>query len=303
MAKRDDLKRSIGGNVTESMGAARPSMLPAGLDPGSAVRKPRELEGVSKEKAAARIAIDRIVPDENQPREEFDEDALRRLSESLRTRGQLQPIRVRWDQGRGVYVILVGERRWRAAKLAGMIELSCTIDEGELSAEERLEVQLVENALREDLRPVEQAKAYRALMKVKGWSGNQLSKELHIGQASVVRALSLLDLPSAVQARVEQGELAPSSAAEIAQLPDHKTQAAVAEAVVAGGLKRDEVTALVRAVKSQRPVPKTRPDPVTHDLGDCTVTVRWRRPAEISAVEALTLALKRERERADEQAA
>ena len=283
MAKRDDLKRAIGGNVAESMGAGRPAQLPAGLDPVSAVRRPRELEGVSKEKSAARIAVDRIVRDENQPREEFDAEALRRLAESLRTRGQLQPIRVRWDEGRGVYVILVGERRWRAAGLAGLAELSCTIEEGDLSAEQRLEIQLVENALREDLRPVEQAKAYRSLMEAKGWSGNQLSKELHIGQASVARALSLLELPPAVQARVEQGALAPSSAAEIAQLPDAETQAAVAEAAVTEGLKRDEVKALVRAVKSQRPAPKPRPDPVTYDLGDCTVTVRWKWAAEISA--------------------
>ena len=116
MSKRDDLLRAGGGNILSSIGAGRDKSVPAGLDPATALKRPARLEGVSKEKAAARIAIDRLVGDPDQPRDEFDEEALDRLADSLKTRGQLQPIRVRWDEGRGVYVILVGERRWRAAR-------------------------------------------------------------------------------------------------------------------------------------------------------------------------------------------
>src|SRR5690349_16533900 len=119
MSKRDDLLRAGGANVLASMGGGRGPELPAGLDPSSAVRKPAHLEGLTRDKAAARISVDRIVADPDQPRREFDPDELDRLAESLRTRGQLQPIRVRWDQGQGAYVVIMGERRWRAARMAG----------------------------------------------------------------------------------------------------------------------------------------------------------------------------------------
>ena len=275
------------------MGANQLQGLPAGLDPASAVRRPAHLEGVTKEKAAARIALDRITNDPEQPREEFDPEALERLAESLRTRGQLQPVRVRWDHGKGAYIILVGERRWRAAKMAGLTELSCIIVEETLPDDERLMIQLVENALREDLRPVEQAKAYRTLMDVKGWSGNQLAKELHIAQSSVVRALSLLDLPARVQTQVEHGVLAPTVAAELAKLPDAETQAEVAQAVVDQDLTRSEVAELIKAVRAKRPAPEARPDPISYDLGDgMFVTVRWRKATGVSAAQLLRRALK-----------
>ena len=127
MSKREELLRSGSDNILSSMGAGQSQDLPAGLDPAAALRRPAHLEGLTREKAAARIAVDRIVRDPDQPREEFDEEALQRLADSLRTRGQLQPIQVRWDEGRGVYVILVGERRWRAAQRAGLAELSCIV--------------------------------------------------------------------------------------------------------------------------------------------------------------------------------
>jgi ParB family chromosome partitioning protein len=234
-----------------------------------------------------------ITSDPEQPREEFDQDALQRLADSLRIRGQLQPIRCRWNEAIGQYVILVGERRWRAAKLAGLRELMCVIVEGELSAGERLMIQLVENALREDLRPVEQAKAYKHLMDANHWSGNQLSKELHIGQASVVRALSLLELPSTVQEQVDAGKLAATVAHEIARLPGADVQEKVAAVVMKEDLTRGEVEDLVKAVRSKRPAPATRPEPVAFDLGGgVTVTVKWRKGGGLSAVQALRKALK-----------
>jgi ParB family transcriptional regulator, chromosome partitioning protein len=304
MSKREDLLRAGGGNILSSMGAGGARELPPGMDPSTALRRPAHLEGLSKEKAGARIAIDRIVRDEAQPREEFDEEALARLAESLRTRGQLQPIRVRWDEGRGAYVILVGERRWRAARLAGLAELSCIVVDGEMPADERLMIQLVENALREDLRPIEQARAYRALMEARGWSGNQLAKELHIAQSSVVRALSLLDLPEPVQARVEQGSLAATVAHELTKLNDPAVQAELAATIVDQQLTRSEVEEVVKAVRARRPA-QGRPDPVAVDLGDgITVVVRYRKPSSVTAVQALRRAMKvlQEQMRGDEAA-
>jgi ParB family chromosome partitioning protein len=296
MGKLDQLRQTGGANVAESTGA-RGASLPPGLDPSTAVGMPARLKGLGKEKGAARIPVDRIDRDPEQPREEFDEDALQRLADSLRIRGQLQPIRVRWDEGRGVYVILLGERRWRAARMAGLTELSCVIHDGSLAADEKLAIQVVENALR--------AKAFRSLMDAKGWSTRELATELNLGQASVVRALSLLDLPAKVQDQVEQGALPPSVAYEVARLEDPAAQAEIAQAVVDQGLTRSEVAEVVKAVRAKRPAPSVRPDPVTFDLGDgSTVTLKWRKANGQTAAQLLRKALKMAQDRGrDDRAA
>jgi ParB family chromosome partitioning protein len=283
---------------------SRPTAFPPGMDPAQAQARPARLEGVRGDRSSAWVAVDRIERDPDQPREEFDEDALARLAHSLKTRGQLQPIRVRWDEGRGVYVVLAGERRWRAARMAGMTELQCVIHDGALANDERLALQLVENALRDDLKPVEQARAYRTLMDAKGWTMTELAAELGVHQTSVSRAMALLELPCTVQDQVERGALAPSTAAEIAKLPDPETQAAVAEAAVGSGLKRAEVAAVVQAVKAKRPTPAARPEPVTLDIGDgMTVTVRWRKATGVSPAQALRKALKIVARESSDQAA
>jgi ParB family chromosome partitioning protein len=295
MAKIDDLKKS--GQIGASFGAgSSPGSAPAGMDLGRAIAVPARLQGVAKDKDAALIPVDRIVRDEAQPREEFDEAALDRLAESLRTRGQLQPIRVRWDEGRGAYVVIMGERRWRAASRAGLPTLRCVVQDTPGSPEELLALQLVENALREDLRPIEQAKAYRRLMDAHGWSGSQVARELAVDQSVVSRALSLLNLPEGVQAQVDSGALAARAAAEIARLPDPELQSRVAQAAVEEDLKRDEVAELVKAVRARRPAPASRPDPVAYDLGDGVVSVRWKK-AGPSAVQLLRRALKEAQER------
>jgi ParB family transcriptional regulator, chromosome partitioning protein len=301
MGKVEELMRTAGGNIDESMGAGDPPR----ITPGTSAA-PARWQGVAKAKDVALIPVARIDRDPGQPREEFDEEALRRLAESLARRGQLQPIRVRWDEGRGVYVILVGERRWRAARLAGLETLSCVVVEQAIEANELLALQLVENALREDLRPVEQAKAYRRLMDAHGWSSRQVAEELHVGQASVVRALALLELPASVQERVDGGELPASVAYEVSRLEDPEQQLALAEAVVEHGLRRSEVAEAVQAVRAKRPAPSRRPDPVEVDLGEgIKVRVTWSRASGVTATQALRKALKalQDRERSDDQAA
>jgi ParB family chromosome partitioning protein len=306
MGKLDQLIKAGGSNVAESMGSRGTSGPPPGMDPALARRMPARLEGVVRDKDAARIGIDRIVPDPRQPREEFDEESLRRLADSLRQRGQLQPIRVRWDEAQGQYVILIGERRWRAAQMAGMTSLSCIIVEGEISDAERLSIQLVENALRDDLRPIEQARAYQTLMASHGWSGNQLAKELHIAQASVAKALALLDLPEPVQEHVDRGELAASVAYEVSKLPDDEQRLELAKAAVAEKLTRSEVAEAVKAVRARRPTPEARPDPVEVEVEPGVhVVVRYRKPSPLTATQALRKALRilQERDRAGDQAA
>jgi ParB family transcriptional regulator, chromosome partitioning protein len=300
MGKMEELMKAAGGNVDESMGAGdSPRIAPA------TSAAPARWQGVVKAKDVALIPLGRIVRDESQPREEFDEEALARLAESLKARGQLQPIRVRWDEGRGAYVVVVGERRWRAAGRAGLPSLTCVIVDRPMDPGELLAVQLVENALREDLKPVEQARAYRRLMEANGWSSRQLAAELSVSQAAVVKALALLELPAQVQEAVEQGALAPSIAYEVARLEGPAAQAAMARAATAEGLTRDEVVQAVRAVKANRPAPAGRPAPVTVELEVASVSVKWKKGSEgMTAAQVLKKALKvlQDRDR-DDQAA
>ncbi len=293
MGKLDELKRAGGAHALESMGAPSRGRVPAGMDGIAAVGKPAHLEGTAREKGALRISVDRIVPDADQPRTEFDEEDLGRLAESLKARGQLQPVRVRWDQGRGVYVLVMGERRWRAAKLAGLTELSCIVHEGEIDAGERLALQLVENALRADLTPIEQARAYRRLMDAQDWSARQLADELQLAPSTVTRALALLELPETVQDHVDRGDLPARAAYELAKLDDASAQAEVAQAAVDQKLSRSEVADVVAAVRAKRPAPALKPEPVMLDLGEgCTVTIRWKKAGGPDEIQALRKALK-----------
>jgi ParB family chromosome partitioning protein len=278
MSKLDELMRASRGIASESMGRppAAAAMHGASAPPAPAV--PDRLRGVARSKDAAEIPIDKIDRDPGQPREEFEPEALARLAESIRVRGQLQPIRVRWDESRSTYVIVCGERRWRAARMAGATTMSCVIMDGPISPAELLSLQLVENMVREDLRPVEQAKAFRAVMDLNGWSTHDIARELAVDQSSVVRALKLLDLPTAVQEQVEHGALPPATAYEVSKLDDPEEQATLAARVVAEGLSRAETVEAVRRV-SKRPAkgkgrgarkPTTR---VFRRAAGCTVTV------------------------------
>lgn len=249
MGKLDELRRTASGNADESMGVGRAPI--HGVSPAAPRPVPGRMQGLVRSRDAAEIAVDRIAPDPAQPREDFDPEALERLADSLRTRGQLQPIRVRWDDATDRYVLIMGERRWRAARMAGLASLSCVIADAPASEGELLALQLIENALREDLRPIEQARAFRTLMDCNGWSARELARELAIAQPNVVRALALLDLPEAVREQVERGTLAPSVAYEVSKLDDPDAQRAMAERVVAEGLTRDGAAEAVRTATTR----------------------------------------------------
>lgn len=250
MGKLDELLKYGGANIAESMGASAER---AGQADPKTSTAPARWQGVAKSKNAVEVPLDKIVRDPDQPREEFEPEALERLAESLKTRGQIQPIRVRWDDAQGKYVVICGERRWRAARLAGLATMTCVVSEGTIDAGELLALQLIENCLREDLRPIEQARAFKSLMIRNGWSGNQTAKALGVAQPTVVRALALLELPEPVQDRVEQGTLTPGTAYEIGKVHDPKIQSELAERVISEGLNRTEAMEAVRVAAKRTP--------------------------------------------------
>jgi ParB family chromosome partitioning protein len=254
MGKLDELMRSAGAHADESMGKG--TIFGAGplAANAPAPSTPARLQGLVKVKNVAEVPRDRIAPDPDQPREEFDPDSIARLAESLKATGQLQPIRVAWREEQGRYTIIAGERRWRAAEVAGMPTVACIIHDGLPSPAELLVMQIIENLQREDLRPLEQAKAFRRLMEINGWSARQLARELSLTQSSVARALALLDLPGPVQDLVEQGTLPAATACEVSRLEQPEDQVEIATQIVSERLTRDEAAEAIRARKAGSPV-------------------------------------------------
>ena len=252
MASVSDLLKNAGGNLEESMGVRtadlRPTLTPVS-DPKDIGRRPLRNVG--------RVDVNQVVPDPDQPRAEFTEEALERLAESIRDKGQMMPIRVRWSADLSKWIIIAGERRWRATRRAGLETIDCVFVEGELSRGELLSQQLIENLLREDLRPVEEAKAFRELLTLNDWTGKQLSDALRVPPSKVTRSLALLDLPADLQHQVELGELPARSAYEIAKLGDDEKRRKLAEAVQDGELTVEDTRKAVRTRKGKA-VPKER---------------------------------------------
>jgi ParB family chromosome partitioning protein len=303
MAKRDDLKRMMGENVAESMGAGREKYADAyHSGAGQGVSMPTHLQGLVRRRDVSDIPVDRIERDPNQPREEFEQESLERLAASFKTRGQLQPIRVRWDPEKNLYILIAGERRWRAAKLAGMAAITAMIQEVPTEPAELLAIQLIENAQREDLKPVEQARAYKRLMDQYGWTATRVGEELAIAQATVSRALKLLELPESVQQQVEQGILPPDSAYEVSKLDRPTDQVEIAERIVAEKLSRDDLRNLVKEKKTQQgEAVATRRTRVEYRLdGGNTIVVSG--PAVAAGSEAIRAVLLHVLERLDGEA-
>lgn len=198
-AKADTLARLLGTRVTADAAHA-----------GQTV-------GVHSSMTSKVISIDRIIPDPNQPRKVFDDDDLALLAGSLAANGQQTPVQVRWDAGRDRWVLVAGERRYRAAKKAGLTTLRVDIVTGDIPPDRVLELQLVENALRVDLTPLESGAAYQQLMAVWNCNQQQLAARLHISQSKVSRAIAALTLPAAVQQAVESGQVGAMTAVKQAR--------------------------------------------------------------------------------------
>lgn len=164
------------------------------------------IEGRSRMKNAARLRLD-VIDVDPQHREEFTEDSIARMASSLDVHGQLQPIRVRFDEARGRYVLIAGERRLRAMKLANWEEVDVVVADGDLSEKDILVQQIIENLQREDLKPIERANAFKSLLDQHGWEQKQLAAELCVSEGTVSNALKLLKLDADTQAKVDAGEI------------------------------------------------------------------------------------------------
>jgi ParB family chromosome partitioning protein len=203
-----------------------------------------------------KIDIDKVMPDPNQPRGLFSDEAMERLAQSIREKGQLSAIRVRWSEEHGKWIIIAGERRWRATKCAGLPTVDCYFHEGQLTKSEVLQQQLIENCLRQDLQPLEEARAFSTLMQLNGWNAKQLAEALRLAPSKISRTLALLRLPADIQHDVASGRIPARSAYELSRLKDQESQRRLAGRVSAGALTHEQAA---RAVRKRRGKSAPRP--------------------------------------------
>ena len=205
------------------------------------------------------VPISRVEPNPTQPRSSFDPEALQSLADSIAAHGILQPLNVREMPG-DYYQIIAGERRWRAARMAGLQEVPVLVVEAD--DRKAMELALIENLQREDLNPIEEARGYQVLQDEHGMSQADISDRVGKSRPAVANSLRLLQLCPEVLAMVEGGELSAGHARAIVALPGAKQQLSAARKVLALRLSVRQTEALCKKLEAG-PVEETEPVPET----------------------------------------
>ena len=200
------------------------------------------------------IEVTEIDRNPDQPRRDFDEAALQTLADSIRTAGVLQPLLVVEQNGR--YRIVAGERRFRAARIAGLGTVPCIVRD--FTAEEQMEAALIENVQREDLNPIEEAAAVKQFMDACHYTQEQAAKRLGKSRPALANLLRLLSLPKVVQDDVIAGRLSAGHARVLAGVEEERRQIALAQLAILEGLS---VRELEKAAAQPTPVVKSKPVP------------------------------------------
>ena len=199
------------------------------------------------------LPLDEIIPNKEQPRKQFDEEALADLSASIAQHGVLQPLLVR-PMPDGSYQLVAGERRWRASRMAGLTEVPVVIRD--MDEQQAAELALIENLQREDLNPMEEAIGYRTLMESYGMTQEQTAQVVNKSRPAVANALRLLQLPEAVTDMVAAGELSAGHARTVLAFEGAEAQIAAAHAAVDKGLSVRELEKMAKAAKAKPRAPK-----------------------------------------------
>ena len=221
------------------------------------------------ENTVSMIAVTELDRNPDQPRRDFDEISLQSLADSIQQAGVLQPLLVVEQNGR--YRIVAGERRFRAARIAGLDAVPCIVRD--FTPAEQMEASLIENLQREDLNPIEEASAMKQFMEACHYTQEQAAKRLGRSRPAVANSLRLLTLPETVQQDVMAGRISAGHARVLAGIEDEKRQVVLAQLVVLEGLS---VRALEKIAAQPEPVykPKPTPRPLPLELQDMESRMR-----------------------------
>ena len=224
-------------------------------------------DDTGSEASNSTLPLREIEPDPEQPRKRFDDDALNQLADSITENGLLQPIAVRPKKVGPGYIIIAGERRWRAARLAGLDEVPVIIKD--VTDEQAAALALIENLQREDLNPIEEAKGYRALQDVYGMTQDDVAQSVGKSRPAIANATRLLALSEQVLKLVEEGTLSAGHARALLPLSDAQVQLAAAKTVIEKGLSVRRAEALAaQLLKETQGKPAAKPAGVDY-LGEC----------------------------------
>lgn len=203
--------------------------------------------------AVTSLPLQKVEPNPNQPRHRFDEEELQALADSISEHGILQPLAVRKMDG-GFYQIIAGERRWRAARLAGLQEVPVVVVEADDKTV--MELALIENLQRQDLNPMEEAEGYRVLTEEYGLTQEEAAARVGKSRPAVANALRLLALPDEVRELVEKGELSAGHARAILSLPTKTKQKTAAQRILALRLSVRQAEAMCKRLAAEEKKPE-----------------------------------------------
>lgn len=208
------------------------------------------------ENGSTMLNINEVEPNRDQPRKIFNQNALEELAKSIEQNGIIQPILVR-PMADGSYQLIAGERRWRAARMAGLTEVPVTIRE--MSDEEASIFALIENLQREDLNPVEEAEGLKSLIESYGFTQEEAADKVGKSRTAVTNTLRLLKLPTSVRNMLSDGKITAGHARALLGLDDEKEMLKIAETTVAQDLSVRQVEKMVKyALQGEKPKPKKR---------------------------------------------
>ena len=228
-----------------------------------------------------RLPLQKVEPNPNQPRRRFDEEELQALSDSIAEHGILQPLAVRAMEG-GFYQIIAGERRWRAARLAGLKEVPVVVVE----ADDRtvMELALIENLQRQDLNPMEEAEGYRVLTEEYGLTQEQAAARVGKSRPAVANALRLLALPEDVRSLVEKGELSAGHARAVLSLPTPARQRAAAQKFLTLRLSVRQAEAMCKRLAAEEKKPEPAKRPAVNYIAECEKALTRRLDRKVRIV-------------------
>ncbi len=202
------------------------------------------------------ISLESIKPNPFQPRSEFDDEKLKELAASIKEHGVLQAVVVSPDDESDGYILVVGERRCRAARLAGLIAVPALVRP--VDRETMLEIALIENLQREDLNPVEEAMAYRRLIQEYSYTQEELARRIGCSRPSIANSIRLLSLPEKILQALAKHEMTPGQARPLLAITDSQKQQEAARQIMQGGLSAREAERIASKISTRGETKKER---------------------------------------------